>query len=77
MALQLSIAVDDAELIQIYETAQPADQEKIKTLLGLWLKQLKQDRKATLLAYMDTLSESAQKRGLTEAELNRILADDE
>jgi hypothetical protein len=76
MTLQLSIPVDDEELIQIYETALPEDREKIKTLLSLWLKQLKQDRKATLLAYMDTLSEKAQARGLTEDELNRILNDD-
>ncbi|MCI0711647.1 MAG: hypothetical protein L0154_15940 [Chloroflexi bacterium] len=77
MTLQLSIPVDDEELIQIYETAPPEDREKIKTLLSLWLKQLKQDRKATLLAYMDTLSEKAQERGLTEDELKRILKDDE
>lgn len=77
MTRQLSIAVDDEELIQIYETAAPEDREKIKTLLSLWLKQLKQDRKATLLAYMDTISEKAQSRGLTEDELQRILADDE
>ena len=77
MALQLSIAIDDEELIQIYETAPPEDREKIKTLLSLWLKQLKQDRKSTLLAYMDTLSEAAQARGLTEDELERILNDAE
>ena len=77
MTLQPSIAVDDEELIQIYESAPPEDREKIKTLLSLWLKQLKQDRKVALLAYMDTLSEKAQVRGLTEDELNRILADDE
>lgn len=77
MTHQLSIAIDDEELIQIYETAAPEDREKIKTLLSLWLKQLKQDRKSALLAYMDTISERAQSRGLTEDELQRILADDE
>ncbi|MGF1505099.1 MAG: hypothetical protein ACFB51_08220 [Anaerolineae bacterium] len=77
MALRLSIPVDDEELIQIYEASAPEDREKIKALLALWLRQLKQDRKAALLAYMDTLSDRAQQRGLTEDTLQDLLADDE
>lgn len=76
MASHISIPMDDEELVQLYENAAPEDREKIKTLLSLWLKQLKQDRKSALLAYMDTISEKAQSRGLTEDELQRILADD-
>ena len=76
MALRLSIPVDDEELIQIYESAAPEDREKIKALLALWLRQLKQDHKSTLLAYMDTLSDRARQRGLTEDTLRDILADD-
>ncbi len=62
----------DSEAARLFDSASAEDREKLKVLLGVWLKEyVRAD--ATLKEVMNELGRSAQERGLTPEILESIL----
>ncbi|NJK74209.1 MAG: hypothetical protein HC849_34245 [Oscillatoriales cyanobacterium RU_3_3] len=66
----ISIQVD-ADVAQIFQSAQPEQQQKIQALVSLWLKRAM--NVTQLQTTMDRMSDEAQANGLTPEILQSIL----
>ena len=66
----------NAEAVKAYNTASEEEREKIRLLLGFWLKEFAASPTTSLQTLMDDISDKAQARGLTPAVLESILDDD-
>jgi len=66
----ISIQVDD-DIANVFQSAQPVEQEKIQALVSLWLKRAM--NLTSLKTTMDHLSDEAEANGLTPEVLQSIL----
>jgi hypothetical protein len=66
----------DSEAAQVFRTASTEEQEKLRVLLGLWLKEYARADAASLKGTMSEISRSAQSRGLTPEILESILEEE-
>ncbi len=66
----------DAATAQVYLTASPSDQQKMKVLLGLRLRELAEMPRQSLSEVMDDIGTQAQARGLTPEILEDLLCDE-
>lgn len=63
----------NVEVVRAYNTASAEEQQKIRLLLSLWLKDFTTAPAVSLQALMDDISDKAEARGLTSAILESIL----
>jgi hypothetical protein len=66
----------DSEAAQFFKSASSEEQEKLRVLLGLWLKEYAKADSASLKETMNKISRSAQSRGLTPEILQSILEEE-
>jgi hypothetical protein len=66
----------DSEAAQIFKSASAQEQEKLRVLLGLWLKEYARAESASLEETMNEISRNAQSRGLTPEILESILEEE-
>jgi hypothetical protein len=66
----------DAEAARIYKTASPEERRKLEALVSLQLLDAAKPS-LSLRELMDVISQRAQERGLTEDQLQELLADDD
>jgi len=72
----IEIQIDD-ELAEFYTSAPATYRQKIETLVGIWLRELRDGYDDELDQLMRRIGEEAQARGLTPEILADILADDD
>ncbi|PYV18369.1 MAG: hypothetical protein DMG21_05320 [Acidobacteria bacterium] len=65
----------DPDAAKAFRAAPPADQKKIKALLGIWLRDLTKAESADLKKLMDDVSRHARAQGLTPEILESLLKD--
>jgi hypothetical protein len=63
----------DSEAARLFESASAEEREKLKVLLGVWLKEYARADAAPLRETMDELSSSVQDKGLTAEILESVL----
>lgn len=63
----------DSEAARLFNSASAEEREKLKVLLGVWLKEYARADAPSLRETMDELSRSAQDRGLTPEILESAL----
>lgn len=63
----------DADAAQIFKSAPADEQEKLRVLFGIWLKEYAKADTVSLKETMSEISERAQGRGLTPEILQSIL----
>jgi hypothetical protein len=66
----------DSESARLFKAAPEEEREKLKVLLGVWLKEYARADAPSLTETMDKLSRSAQDRGLTPEILESILGEE-
>jgi hypothetical protein len=66
----------DSEAARLFKSASSEDREKLKVLLGVWLKEYARADAAPLKETMDELSRGARERGLTPEILESALGED-
>jgi hypothetical protein len=66
----------DSETAQVFNSASTQEQEKLRVLLGLWLKEYARADSASLKEMMNDISRSAEGRGLTPEILESILEEE-
>lgn len=69
-AVTLEVA---SEVVRIFESTSGGEREKLRVLLGVWLKEFVKSDPASLKQTTDELSERARRRGLTPEVLDSIL----
>ena len=55
----------DSEAAQVFRSASAREREKLRALLGIWLKEYARADTASLKGTMTEISQNAQSRGLT------------
>ena len=73
-SIQIPLAPD---LKQVYDHASREDQQKLQTLVSLWLRDISSSKTESLGHLMDDISDKALQRGLTPEILESILDDEE
>ena len=71
----IRIQVDDTTA-QVFAATPSEKREQLRRLIGYLIEQFAQSTPAALLALMDEMSQEAQDRGLTPAQLEILLSDD-
>jgi hypothetical protein len=72
-----SITIDVApEAARAFREAPPDERKKLELMLSLRLRELTSGNTRSLTEIMDEMGAYAAQRGLTEAELNRLLNDE-
>jgi hypothetical protein len=66
----------DSEAARVFKSASTEEREKLKLLLGVWLKEYARADAPSLKEAMDDLGRSAQSRGLTPEALESIIGDE-
>jgi hypothetical protein len=66
----------DAEAANLFRAASEEEQEKLRILLGVWLKEYARADSKSLKETMNEISANAKARGLTAEILTSILEDD-
>jgi hypothetical protein len=66
----------DSEAAQVFRAASAEEREKLRVLLGIWLKEYAMADTASLKGAMTEISQNAQSRGLTPEILESILEEE-
>ena len=66
----------DSEAAQVFISASLEEQEKLRVLFGIWLKEFARADTASLKGTINEISRNAQSRGLTPAILESILKEE-
>ncbi len=66
----------DSEAAQVFRTASAQEREKLRVLLGIWLKEYARADTASLKETMTEVGRNAQSRGLTPETLESILKEE-
>lgn len=66
----------DSEAARVFRTASTEEQEKLRVLLGLWLKEYARADGPSLTESMNDISRKAQSRGLTPEILESVLEEE-
>jgi hypothetical protein len=66
----------DSESARLFKSASAEEREKLKVLLGVWLKEYARADVVSLREMMDELSSSAQDKGLTPEILESVLEEE-
>jgi hypothetical protein len=66
----------DAEAANVFRAASPEEQNKLRVLFGIWLKEYGRTDTKALKKTMDEISANAKSRGLTPEVLSSVLEDE-
>lgn len=66
----------DSEAAQVFRSASAQEREKLRVLLGIWLKEYAMADTTSLKGTMTEVSQNAQSRGLTPEILESILEEE-
>jgi hypothetical protein len=66
----------DSEAARVFRSASTQEQEKLRVLLGIWLKEYARADAASLKETMTEISRNAQSRGLTPEILESVLEEE-
>ena len=66
----------DSVAVEAYKSASPEERQKLKVLLGLWLKEYAKADAFSLEEILDDLGRKARSRGLTPEILESILEEE-
>ncbi len=66
----------DSEAAKVFRSASAQEQEKLRVLLGIWLKEYARTDTASLKETMTEISRNARSRGLTPEILESILKEE-